>query len=204
MGPTAPLLGAVALMVMLSVAPKGIVARVQVTVCPLVEQAQFGPVPLGAVQPAGRVSVTVTLLAGAGPLLRGWIWKVTAAPAIAGELEVTLFWAMRTSAPGITVVLAVAVLSLASGSVTPPTAAAASVAVLVMVPLALLTCATMVMGAIAPMACGPLRVQVTTPALWPQVQPAPLAETKLVDGDKVSVTTRLPESLGPALLGDRV
>ena len=107
---------------------------------------------------------------------------------------------MRTSAPGSTVVLAVAVLSAVSGSTVAPTAGD-TVALLVTVPPLALTVATKVTAGMgAPTACGPGRVQVTTPALWPQVQPEPLAETKLTDGGRLSVMTMSPPALGPLLL----
>ncbi len=125
-------------MVMLSVAEVGKLARVQVTVLPLLPQVQFGPLAETKVQPAGKGSVSTASTAVAGPLLRGWIWNVTLLPAIAGVPEVTVFWAMRMSAPGTTIVSAVAVLSAVSGSATPP-AAGSTVALLVIVPPAALT-----------------------------------------------------------------
>ena len=173
---TAVLSGAMAVISMLSVAPTGRLARVQVTVAPPV-QAQLGPLAETKVQPAGRVSVTTALVAATGPLLRGWIWKLTLPPAVAGWAEVTVFCAMRTSAPALTCTLASAVLSLVSGSGTPP-AAGATVALLVMVPPTAVTVPTSVTGGIAaPTACGPGRLQLTTPAAWLQAQPLPAAET---------------------------
>ena len=111
---------------------------------------------------------------------------------------------MRTSAPGRTAVSAVAVLLLGTGSATsgsPLTTKGSSVALLVIVPPLAVTRATMLTGGIAaPTACGPGRVQVTTPAAWAQLQPPPLAETKLVDGGRLSRMRMPAEALGPALL----
>ena len=59
-------------------------------------------------------------------------------------------------------------------------------------------------GADAPTASAPARLQVTTPALWVQVQPVPVAVRKVTDGGKVSVMTMAPPALGPALLAVRV
>ena len=192
-----------ALMAMLSLAPTGMLARLQTTVAPPL-QAQLGPLADKKVQPAGSTSVTTTLLATAGPLLRGWIWKLTMAPAVAGWAEVTIFWAMRTSAPATTTTLATAVLSLLSGSGTPP-AAGATVALLVTVPPAALTVPINVTGGIgAPIAWLPGRLQVTTPAAWLQAQPLPVAETKATDGGRLSVITIAPPAFGPRLLTLRV
>ena len=103
--------------------------------------------------------------------------KLTLVPATTGVLEITVFCAMRTSAPGSTVVFTVAVLSAVSGSATPPVAGA-TVALLVTMPPLAFTVPTMVIaGAEAPTARVPLRLQVTTPVSWSQVQPLPLAET---------------------------
>ncbi len=122
--------------------------------------------------------MTTTSLASDGPPLRGWMRNVTLAPEAAGEPELTVLLSMRTSAPGLTVVSTVAVLSDRSGSVVPPDDAGASVAVLVTVPLPTFTVATSVTGGMAaPTACGPLRLQVTVPDAWAQVQPVPLADT---------------------------
>ena len=200
-GAMSGLAGAVATTVMSSVAPTASVARVQLTVPASAEQAQPGPLADTKVQPAGSGSVTTTPVAAAGPPLRGWIKKVTLLPAVAGTGEVTVFCAMRTSAPGSTVVSTVAVLLLLSGSAVPPTVAGASVAVLVTVPPLAVTVPTMVTGGMAaPTACGPARSQRTTPALWLHTQPEPLAETKFTDGGRLSVRVMLDESLGPLLL----
>ena len=83
----------------------------------------------------------------------------------------------------------------------PPGEPGDTVALLVMVPPAAFTCATMLTaGMPAPTGCGPGRVQVTTPPAWSQVQPGPAAETNEVLGGKVSTSSRLPALLGPALL----
>ena len=91
LGLTLPLPGAVATTVMLSAAPTGMLARVQLAVLPRLLQTQLGPLAETSVQPAGKVSDTTTLLAAAGPPLRGWMTKVTLAPATAGSDELTVF-----------------------------------------------------------------------------------------------------------------
>jgi hypothetical protein len=68
---TTVLSGAVAEIVMLSVAPAGKVAREQVTVSVTTVQDQLVPLAVILVNPGGKVSVTDALLAGSGPPLRG-------------------------------------------------------------------------------------------------------------------------------------
>ena len=70
-GGTTVLSGAVAEIVMLSVAATGMVARVQVTVAEATEQDQFVPLAAMPVKPVGKVSVTETVVAASGPTLRG-------------------------------------------------------------------------------------------------------------------------------------
>jgi hypothetical protein len=70
-GGTTVLSGAVAEIVMLSVAPTGKVAREQVTVAEATEQDQLLPLAVMPVKPVGKVSVTDTVLAASGPVLRG-------------------------------------------------------------------------------------------------------------------------------------
>src|SRR5262245_61416188 len=84
-------------------------------------------------------------------------------------------------------------LSFGSGSrVEEPT-----VAVLVIVPVVLVsTVATMVMLDDVP-AERIARVQVTTPALWLQLQPLPLAVLKVTPAGRVSVTMTFTASDGP-------
>ncbi|MDH4392255.1 MAG: hypothetical protein QE285_12645 [Aquabacterium sp.] len=202
--PGATVAGAVATTVMLSVLPCGKLARVQVTTWPVAPQAQPVLTADTKPQPAGRVSVTTAFTAAEGPSLRGWIWKLTLLPAVAGCVEVTDFCAIRTSAPGMTGVSTVATLLLGTGSSTPPVAGSTD-AVLVMVPPAAVTRPVMVTGgADAPTASVPARLQVTTPALWPQAQPVPVAVRKLTDGGRLSVMTIAPPALGPLLLAVRV
>ena len=192
--------GAVATTVMSSAAEVGKLALVQLTVLPVLLQFHSGPLAETKVQPAGNASVTTAFSAAAGPLLRGWIRKVTSLPAVAGVPEVTSFWAIRTSAPGTTMVSTVAVLSTVSGSATPP-AAGSTVALLVIVPPAALTLPTRVTGGMTPATgCGPARLQVTTPAAWLQLQPEPVAEMNDTAGGRLSVRTMAPEELGPALV----
>jgi hypothetical protein len=57
---------------------------------------------------------------------------------------------------------------------------------------------TVIAGAVAPVASAG-RVQVTTPATLPQLQPVPPADTKVVPEGTGSVTVRVAASLGPAL-----
>jgi hypothetical protein len=174
------------------------VAREQVTVWPEAEQLQPVPVAETKVQPDGSVSVTTTVLAIAGPPLRGVIVKVAFSPAMTG-LGDTALLSMRTSAPGSTVVVAVAVLLLLSGSAVAP-AAGLRVALLVTNPVEASMRATMVIGgALAPTAKEPVRLQVTKPTTWEQLHPVPEADTKVDDPGRFSVRTRLPEAFGPSL-----
>src|SRR5688572_13188206 len=107
-GGTIVLSGAVVLIVMLSAELTVMVARVHVTVCRLTEQDQ--PVPLGTilVKPFGSVSVTVIVLAGSGPALRGSRMKVAALPAIIGAGRALLV--ICRSEPVLTATVAVSVL----------------------------------------------------------------------------------------------
>jgi len=70
-GGTTVLSGAVAEIVMSSVAPTGNEAREQVTVKEATEQDQLLPLAAMLVNPVGKVSVTDTVLAASGPTLRG-------------------------------------------------------------------------------------------------------------------------------------
>jgi len=70
-GGTTVLSGAVAEIVMLSVAPTGREAREQVTVNEATEQDQLLPLAAMLVNPVGNVSVMETVLAASGPALRG-------------------------------------------------------------------------------------------------------------------------------------
>ena len=189
--------------VMSSVPPTGSEARVQVTVGPALPQLQFGPAAETNVNPAGSVSVTLAFTAAAGPPLRGRSANVTLLPAMAGTAEPTAL-VMLASAPGVTVVLTVAVVLVVSGSAVPPLAGA-TVALLVSVPPAAVTLPTIVSAGIgAPGACVPPCVQVTRPPDCEQLQPPPDAETKVTDGGRLSVTTIAPDVLGPALAAVRV
>ena len=117
----------------------------------------------------------------------------------------TVFCAMRTSAPAVMVVLTVAVLLLVSGSAVPPTAAGATVALLVIVPPDALTWPTRVSAGIATLAgCGPPCVQVTTLPATEQFHPVPADETNARAGGRLSVTTMSPDAFGPALLATSV
>jgi hypothetical protein len=70
-GGTTVLSGAVAEIVMSSVAPTGTEAREHVTVKEATEQDQLVPLATMLVNPVGNVSVTETVLAASGPTLRG-------------------------------------------------------------------------------------------------------------------------------------
>jgi hypothetical protein len=72
-GGTKLLSGAVAVIVMSSLAPTGIDARVHVTTREpwLTEQDQFDPLAAMLVNPVGSASATVTLVPASGPALRG-------------------------------------------------------------------------------------------------------------------------------------
>ena len=98
-------------------------------------------------KPAGSVSVTVTVDAGCGPLLRGVNVKVAVWPLSAGLGD--RVFPMARSAPATTVTLAVTVLAGLGSAVS-----AEAVTVLVSVPVtAPVTCPTMeISGAVAPFA----------------------------------------------------
>ena len=70
-GGTTVLLGAVAEIVMSSLAPTGKEAREHVTVKEATEQDQLIPLAAMLVNPLGKVSLTDTALAASGPTLRG-------------------------------------------------------------------------------------------------------------------------------------
>jgi hypothetical protein len=70
-GGTTVLSGAVAEIVMSSVAPTGSALREHVTVNEATEQDQLGPLAEMLVKPLGSVSLTETVVAGSGPALRG-------------------------------------------------------------------------------------------------------------------------------------
>lgn len=128
-GGTTVLSGAVAEIVMLSVALTGRVAREQVTAKDATEQDQLVPLTAMLVKPVGRVSVTDTVLAASGPALRGRRVKVAALLAIIGFGEAVLV--ILRSPPVETLTVAVAVLLFGNPSGTP----ADSVAVSVILPL---------------------------------------------------------------------
>src|SRR5258707_1185182 len=109
-GGTTELSGAVAEIVMSSVAVVAREPRVQRTarVPWFTAQDQLGPLAAIALNPLGKVSATETVLAASGPLLRGCRVKVAAAPAIIGVGEALLV--IRRSAPAETLTVAVAVL----------------------------------------------------------------------------------------------
>jgi hypothetical protein len=170
---TTVLSGAVAVIVMLLVAPTGMVARVHVTVLPVTPHVQLVPLAEIPENPDGNVSVTVTDEAASGPdVLRGDSVNVVAPAAITGEGDTDLV--IDRSAPEITLTLAVVVLlfKIPSGVV------ADNVAELVMVPLIeLFTLVTMLSTLLAPLASEPLRLQVTVLPAAEQLQLVPDAET---------------------------
>jgi hypothetical protein len=128
-GGTTVLSGAVAEIVMSSVAPTGKEARAQVTVKEATEQDQLVPLAAILVNPVGKVSLTETVLAASGPTLRGCSVKVAALLAIIGFGDAVLL--ILRSAPAETLTVAVAVLLFGDPSGTP----AESVAESVMLPL---------------------------------------------------------------------
>ena len=170
---TTVLSGAVAVMVMLLVAPTGIVPRVQVTVLPTTPHVQFVPLAEMLENPDGSVSVTVTDDAASGPeVFRGDNVNVVTPAAITGEGDTDL--EIDRSAPEFTLTLAVVVLlfKIPSGVV------ADNVAELVIVPLMeLFTFVTMLSTLLAPLAREPLRLQVTVLPAAEQLQLVPDAET---------------------------
>src|SRR5215510_13942687 len=107
---------------------------------------------------------------------------------------------MARSADVLTVVSSLSVLLAGTGS----GVIDATVAVLVMVPrVSESTVTTIVMVDDAP-AIKLLRVQVTTPLLLAQIQPVPEALPKVTPAGRVSVTTTLSASDGPAFWTSRV
>jgi hypothetical protein len=173
-GGTTVLSGAVAFIVMSSVAPAGMVARVQVTtrVACTTEHDQLVPLAEMPVNPAGNVSETVTVPAASGPALRGASVKLAAFAAIMAFGVAVL--EMLRSAPGETATDAVAVLLFGL----PSAVVADSVAELVIVPLLeFWTVPTRVNVELAPLAREPLSVHVTVPLEFEQLQPDPEADT---------------------------
>jgi len=151
------------------------------------------------VKPVGNVSETVTALAASGPPFRGDSVKVAAVAAIMAVGEAAL--PMLRSAPGETLVEAVAVLLFGS----PSGVVAERVAELVMVPL-LEFCMVPIRVSVevAPVARVPPRLHVTEPLEFEQLQPEPEADTYATLGGSVSVTVTPVESSGPLLLATRV
>ena len=173
-GGTTVLSGAVAFIVMSSVAPAGMVARVQVTtrVACTTEHDQLVPLAEMPVNPAGNVSETVTVPAASGPALRGASVKPAAFAAIMAFGMAVL--EMLRSAPGETATDAVAVLLFGL----PSAVVADSVAELVIVPLLeFWTVPTRISVKLAPLASEPLSVHVTVPLEFEQLQPDPEADT---------------------------
>ena len=106
---------------------------------------------------------------------------------------------MARSATGTTVVGSLEVLLSGSGSGVAP---GSTVAVLVTPPSAPVVTftVTVMAGKLAPLASGPLAVQVIVPVVSPQVQLVPAADTKVRPEGNTSVTVNGPAALdGPSL-----
>ena len=173
----------------------------QVTVWPATPQVQ--PVPLAAmpVNPAGRVSVSVTFAAVLPALLRGVSVNVTGWPETAG-FGATLLPTDR-SAPAATVNVAEPVLLF--GSPSPTSGLSKSVvAEFVTVPVAIpgASCATICSAlAAAPTAMSAGFRHVTFCPTEAQIQPLPLPDTKVRFAGNVSSTRMPPKAmLGPLLV----
>jgi hypothetical protein len=142
--------------------------------------------------PDGSASVICTPAALEGPPFETVTVYVKLLPAETGSGE-SVFVTER-SAAGTTVVPAVAVLLVASGSVV----VEATTALFEIEPVELGAVTLIVMaGADAP-ALREARVQVTTRATREQLHPVPLDETYVTPAGSVSVTVRLCASEGPA------
>ena len=167
-------------------------AVVQVTeTLPTFVQVQPVPVADTSTTPTGRVSVTARPVASEGPRLSTASWYVTAPPAttVAGPVL-----AIARSADAVTAVSAVEVLFAGSGS--------AVVAVTDAVFDRVAACAgavttTVIVGAVTPVAsAGLVQLTETLPTLV-HVQPAPVADTKVIPTGSESETVSAVESDGP-------
>jgi len=194
-GGTTVLSGAVAEIVMLSVAPTGRVAREQVTVKDATEQDQLVPLAAMLVKPVGRVSVTDTVLAASGPALRGRRLKVAALLAIIGFGEAVLV--ILRSPPVETLTVAVAVLLFGNPSGTPADSVAASV----MLPLLELCTRPAIVSVLAlPFGRDAGLLQLTVEPDAEQDHPLPDDETYVTFGGSVLTMLRAEDESGPRLL----
>src|SRR4029450_2638479 len=170
------------------------VVRSQVTVPDAWLQVHPLPVAETKPAPAGRGSVTLIPLAASGPLFGALgMWGGGAPGARASVLTVD---GSGSVFPPVTVVVSASLLSAGSGS----TVAAEMVAVLVMIPLDAGDL-TMITIERIPSAGMLLRVQVTTPDAWLQVQFVPAALTKVAPVGSVSGTGMGGALRGAALAG---
>jgi hypothetical protein len=186
--------GAVTVIVIVgAVAPAARVGRVQLTET-FPTFVHVHPVPLAEtkVTPAGRVSATATFAASDGPMFTATRAYATLPPptTVAGPVLVN-----ARSADGVTVVLAVDELFAAFGSfVVEATEAPLDRAA----PWAGAVTVTVTVGAVVPVASAG-RVQLTdTFPVFVQVQPVPVADTKVTPEGRVSVTVKETASEGPA------
>ena len=176
-----------------AVTPVASAGRVQVTdTLPAFVQVHPVPVAETKVTPAGRVSATDRFAASDGPLFTTPSEYVTApdAATVAGPDLV-----IARSAEAVTVVLADAVLFRGFGS------AVVDEMMAVLVNDAAwggAVTTTVMVGAVAPVASvGLVQVTETLPT-FVQVQPDPVAETKVTPAGSVSATDRVAPSDGPA------
>ena len=191
-----PVAGAVAVMVIVALAPDASVPTAQTTVPEALVQVPWVELADTNVTPAGRVSVTVAPVAVPGPLLlavRVYV-MVLPATAVAGPVFV-----MATSAEEVTLVVAEAVLSAVVGSASLPVI----VAVLVMVPPVDGAVTVIVIVALAPLTSEPT-AQVTVPEALVQVPWVELADTNVVPDGRVSTTVTPVALSGPLFLATTV
>jgi hypothetical protein len=185
-----PLAGAVTVTLRLLIWPLANVPRLQLTT-PLV----FTPLPLALtnVTPAGRVSVTVTLLALDGPK---FVTEIVYTRLLLAKTLAAAVFPRPTSATGVTVVMTGGVMLLVLfGS----PVGELTLAVLVNVPLAGAVTVTVTVLT-WPFVKVP-KVQFTTPLL---LAPPPLALTKLAPAGNVSVTVTLLALDGPKFVTEIV
>ena len=175
-----------------AVVPVASVGRVQVTeTLPVLVQVQPVPVAETKVTPAGRVSVTETEAASDGPLFAPTREYVTVPPAVTVPGPVLV---RERSAEAVTVVLATEVLLAPFGSAVVEDTDAVLVSV---VAWAGAVTTTVMVGAVDPVtSAGRVQVTETLPVLV-QVQPVPVAETKVTPAGRVSPTDSVAASDGP-------
>ena len=193
-GGTTVLSGAVAEIVMSSVAPTGNELLEHVTVNEATEQDQLVPLAAMPVNPLGNVSLTETLLAGSGPTFRGCNVNVAALLATIGFGDAVLV--ILRSAPAETLTVAVAVLLFGDPSGTP----ADSVAESVILPLLeLCTRPIIVSVLVLPLGRFAGLLQLTVVPDAEQDHPLPDDETYVTFGGNVLTMLRAEDGSGPRL-----